>query len=195
MIYSFPQYAEKSKSIIGVDLDNVIACTDMKIRSLISEMFEFNLKQEDIVDFQYWHCGITKKQAEIISDRFHKKECKNLLVKEGAIKTLNFLHKYFEIHIVTARPIETKDITVKWLQEKIIPYDQLFFLKDKHTSSINYKLFIEDHRETALALAQKGIQTLLFDYPWNQIADNIESELIVRVKSWKDIREFIQKIA
>jgi uncharacterized HAD superfamily protein len=182
----------KAQHIIGVDLDNVIACTDIKIRSLISEMFEVHLKQEDLVHFEYWCCGITKQQAEMVSNRFHKTDCQNVIAMEKAIDTLKFLHEYFEIHIVTARPIETKEITLKWLESKAISYDKLFFLKNKHTSSINYEIFIEDHLETALALAQRGIQTLLFNYPWNQ-PDNLESKFIIRVKSWEDIRQFIEQ--
>ena len=50
------------KSILGVDLDNVIAYTDPLIRKKIFELFGIRLEQENVIHYEYWRCGISKEQ-------------------------------------------------------------------------------------------------------------------------------------
>lgn len=181
------------KPVLGVDLDNVIAFTDPLIRRLIEEMFGIHLEQREIRHFDYWRCGITEEQDRLVFDRFHKVECAAVAPIDGAVDSLLSLRGRFEIHIVTGRPPETERLTVNWLQSHGISYDKLDFRKRKDDSQVSFGAFVDDHRETAYALARLGVHSFLLDYPWNQ-PEQIDPANVIRVKSWRDILAHLERI-
>lgn len=181
------------KPVLGVDLDNVLALTDPLIRRLIREMFGIHLGQGDIIHFDYWRCGITKEQDRAVFNRFHHSECATVAVIDGAVNALLSLHDDFEIHIVTGRPPITERSTLDWLETHGIPYDELDFRKRKEGSRVNFDAFVDDHRETAYALAHRGIYSFLFDYPWNE-PEPIDPPNLIRVESWKEIQAHLERV-
>jgi uncharacterized HAD superfamily protein len=77
------------------------------------------------------------------------------------------------------------DKTREWLRLKDIPHDLLIFNDAKHRTGHDFAFFIEDNAETALSLAEEGIHTFLYDYPWNRSIG--EHPNIRRVYGWQDI--------
>lgn len=83
----------------------------------------------------------------------------------------------FEIHVVTGRtPTEqNRQQTWEWLKQVGAPYDVLEFVPAKEKAHYAYErgiaLSVEDHRETALALAETGCYSLLVWQPWNALGD------------------------
>jgi len=153
-------------------------------------MFGVRLEQRDIVHFDYWRCGITKEQDQLVFARFHKTECETVVPIDDAVDALRSLSDRFEIHIVTGRPPETRRLTVNWLKKHNIPYDRLDFLHRKGESQVNFEAFVDDHRETAYAMAGRGIHSFLLDYPWNQ-SDTTDPPNLIRVQSWKELLPYI----
>ena len=185
---------KSERPVLGVDLDNVIALTDPLIRNLIREMFGVRLEQQDIVHFDYWRCGITRQQDKKVFTRFHKSDCRNILVISEAVNILRYLRQLFEIHVVTARPLDAERLTVDWLEEHQIPLDRLWFCKDKAKIQVTFAAFIDDHRETAYEMANLGIYSLLLDYPWNQPITS-DPPNIVRVEGWEHIKRCLDTLA
>ncbi len=181
------------RPIFGVDLDNVLALTDPLIRRLIKEMFGVRLEQRDLVHFDYWRCGITKKQEQLVFARFYKTECAIVSSVNEAVDALQYLHNRFEIHIITGRPPKTKRLTMSWLKKYNIPYDELDFLQHKNESRVSFKAFVDDHRETAYDMAGRGVHSFLLDYPWNQ-PESVDPPNLIRVKSWKAIRRYLESL-
>ena len=76
-----------------------------------------------------------------------------------------------EIIIATDRPFgSTPDVseklTVDWLHEHEINYDELHFTADKTTA--NCEMFIDDKVENHEALLAAGVDCYLLDRPWNR---------------------------
>ena len=178
------------KSILGVDLDNVIAYTDRLLRKKIFDLFGIRLEQENVIHYEYWRCGISKEQFRIILERFHKIDCEFVEPIKKAIDALNVLHDKFEIHIVTSRFPESLKMTEDWLRNNSVPYDKLEFHENKNESRIKYRTFIEDYRETAYGMAERGIISFLLDYPWNQPAP-VDPPNLFRVDSWNEILDYL----
>jgi len=181
-----------NRPILGVDLDNVLALTDPLIRRLINEMFRVQLEQRDIVYFEYSRCGITQEQEERLFQRFHDKECENVQPIQEALDTLVYFASRFEIHVITGRPPETKTLTQNWLSRYEVPCDNLDFLKSKNGSAVSFALFIDDNRQTAYAMAHKGVHAILLNYPWNQ-PDHLDPPNLFRAQCWSDIKRHVEE--
>ena len=183
-----------SRLILGVDLDNVLALTDSLIRKLIKKIFKISLQQNNIIEFDYYRCGINKEQNRIVLDCFHSVECSNVKPIKDAIEALQSLLNKFTIYIVTSRPPQTRNLTLQWIKRHKIPFDKLIFIKTKRDSKTSFNIFIEDHRETAYSMARKGVISFLLDYPWNQ-PNPVDPPNLYRVKSWREIKEHLLKLS
>ncbi|MGA9647712.1 MAG: hypothetical protein WBQ76_17495 [Candidatus Korobacteraceae bacterium] len=176
------------RPILGVDLDNVLTRTDALIRQPIEEMFGTKLSQSDIKHFDYHLCGVTRDQEREVFGRFHEKECEKVALIEDALAALKTLNHFFDIHIVTGRPSETRRLTIEWLTKNSIPYSELDFRKEKHMSKVHFKAFVEDHREHAYAMARRSVKSFLINYPWNQ-PNPVDPPNVIRVDTWQEILE------
>jgi hypothetical protein len=105
----------------------------------------------------------------------------------------------YRIALISARPyLEVRRIhadTVKWLGDNNVPYDAIFWGKDKadivysKLYPIKPKYFIEDRDKHAIELANEGIKVLLLDKEYNQ---GVIHPNIVRVKDWQEIYAIIK---
>lgn len=77
-----------------------------------------------------------------------------------------------EIIIATDRPFGatpevSQKLTVEWLEQHGIEYDELHFTADKTTARAD--MFIEDKLENYDALVASGVNAFLLNRPWNQL--------------------------
>lgn len=175
--------------IIGVDIDNVIADTEKKLRQLLSEERGITLAREDIRNYRLENiAGIGRDELSFIMDRFNNGSMfLDVEVIEGAGETIERLKERHRIIIVTSRPEKVAAITRQWLAKNYIAYDELHFVSNTKVNGIPYDLFLEDQDNFATELADEGTFVLLFDAPWNR---DVEHENIERVYSWQDVRRF-----
>ncbi|HIF98160.1 MAG TPA: bifunctional metallophosphatase/5'-nucleotidase [Myxococcales bacterium] len=104
------------------------------------------------------------------------------------------------ISVVTGRPPESREATLRWLEERGIPFDDLEFV-DKYRRfndpsaltpgdllTRDYDAVIEDADSMADYLVlHTDARVLLYDRPWNQ--DSIaEAHGAQRVRGWAEIR-------
>lgn len=176
---------EDTRQALGVDIDNVVSVTDPAIRKTIHEVFGIHLAQEQIVYYQYHRCGITKEQEERVLKIFRDVTCSELDVVPGAIESLELLKQKYQVVLVTSRHPDIVEKTKDWLRLKNIPHDLLIFNNLKHQTGHNFNFFIEDNADAALSLAEAGIQTFLFDYPWNRSLDKHPN--ITRISGWQEV--------
>jgi uncharacterized HAD superfamily protein len=177
--------AKNNKAILGVDIDNVIADTDRAIRKTIRDVFGVSLRQEEVVCYEYHRCGITKEQEQKILEIFRDTTCSELFVVPGAVEALKRLQQQYEVVLVTSRNPVIVEKTRDWLRWNEIPHDHLIFEKEKHQTGRTFEYFIEDNAESALSLAEAGVRTFVFDYPWNRAM--IEHPNITRVRGWHEV--------
>jgi len=175
--------------ILGVDIDNVISLTDPALRKLIWNLFSIWLEQEQICHYDYSKCGLTKEQELRVLEDFREVTCEELDVVPGAIEALTALNRRYRIILVTSRHPQLIEKTKDWLRLKNIPHDLLIFEKDKHQTEHNFDFFIEDNADFAIALAETGVRTFLFDYPWNR---NIPTPPnVTRVSGWGEVLQYV----
>jgi uncharacterized HAD superfamily protein len=178
-----------AKEILGVDLDNVISNTDEVVREIIGQRFGIPLRREDIVDFAYSECGITKEQERELFEQFHEQACGTVIPLEGCRDALVQLQSRFEVHIITSRNPMSADITKAWLTRNEIPHDKLEFAESKSVMT-HLSTLIDDRRETIYQLADAGVPGILWDYPWNQPSPQ-DPPIVRRVRSWEEIVELL----
>lgn len=177
--------AKSRKLTLGIDIDNVIAKTDKKIREIIRNTYGIDLTQEDITVYNYHKCGISRQQERDVLNIFHKKECKDVELVRGAKSSLSILGESYKVIIVTSRDLSSRKATEHWLKAKAIRYGSLIFENRKHKTGVKFHYFIEDCWKHALKLAKAGTKVLLFNYPWN--LSRPEHPNIRRVNNWKEI--------
>ena len=176
---------DDARGILGVDIDNVIALTDPAIRGLFREVWGIRLEQEQIVHYQYHRCGVTREQEQAALDIFRDATCMELEVVPGAVESLRLLHSRYRLVLVTSRHPSIREKTQAWLRAHDVPHDQLVFDEAKHRTGHDFDSFIEDNGDFGLSLAEAGIRTFLFDYPWNRWVGAHPG--ITRVSGWSDV--------
>jgi uncharacterized HAD superfamily protein len=177
--------AHNEFQLLGVDIDNVISLTDLALRKSIRDLYGIRLSQEQIVCYDYSRCGLTEEQERKILEIFRDVTCKELDVVPGAIEALTILKRKYRIILVTSRHPQLIQKTKDWLKLKKIPHDKLIFETDKHQTDHDFDFFVEDNEDSAFALAEAGIKTFLFDYPWNRSIPDHDN--IKRVSGWSDV--------
>jgi len=187
---------------IAVDLDNVIAGTDSKIRHIILSLCGIPLLQSDIQSWEYADAliakGVDVTSAKAIIkqtfERFHEVECTNVEPIDGAIPTiLNLSEAGIEFVVVTGRPKTTRceELTKEWLRKCSIPDSWLIMQERKAEFSSNWSILIDDAPHHANEVAAAGTRVLLFDYPWNR---STYHALIRRVSSWCEIKSCVLEL-
>jgi len=177
--------ADGARGILGVDIDNVISLTDLAIRGIFRDFWGIRLEQDQVVHYQYHRCGVTVEQEQAALEIFRDATCSELEVVPGAIESLRLLHSRYRLVLVTSRNPAIRQKTQDWLRAHDVPHDLLVFEKAKHETGHDFDFFIEDNGEFAVSLAEAGIPTFLFDYPWNRWVG--AHPRIARVSGWRDV--------
>jgi uncharacterized HAD superfamily protein len=159
--------------------------TDPAIRKVIQETFGVYLHQQQIVHYEYHRCGISMEQEQRVLEIFRDATCSELAVIPGAVEALRLLKQKHRVILVTSRHPAIRGKTEDWLRLNDIPHDLLIFENAKHRTGQAFDYFIEDSGESAVSLAETGIRTFLFDYPWNRSI--VAHTNIARVLGWQDI--------
>lgn len=168
-----------SRLTICVDIDNVVAQTDVVMRDLIYRYTGGRVKllYEDIREFDYWKCPdcnggqLTKEQWDEVHNLFSMPQVvSELLLIDGAQAQINALGEKYSVHLVTSRKPSVLEATWHWLTKHGIRFDDLVFAPHggKHKLPTRYAFVIEDHYEQAKAFAEDGVNAILIDHPWNR---------------------------
>ena len=190
--------------LLAVDIDGVLA-------NYMAGYFTY-LNDSGLIGKQQIKCHFSYNIAEVYGiPKDIEEEAKRNFQESGgfkwlfaypnASKVLIYAKELgYKIALVSARPyLEIRRIhsdTLYWLRENNIPYDAIFWGKDKadivfsNLYPIKPKWFIEDRDKHAIELANEGIKVLLMDRPYNQ---GVNHENIIRVNGWGEIASIIKK--
>ncbi|MDK7237742.1 5' nucleotidase, NT5C type [Corynebacterium amycolatum] len=191
----------RGRSIIGLDLDGVVADYTAAMRSFVAEYKSVETESlPEPVTYNLVKAGWGIDSGEEFL-RIHSKAVAsglyaNMPVMSGASEALRQLSDMgAHIRIVTHRLImggSHKRIvsdTATWLDQNEIPYMSLCFtgLKD----SVGAHVYIEDSPDNISALRLSGTDVIVFDQPYNRAISG------PRLMSWADgvpvISEFLEK--
>ena len=116
-------------------------------------------------------------------------------MKEEDIIDIDELYKDNNLFFVTARNYSLTQITQDWLKKQQLSQIPLYSLgtdnKLHKANELKCDIFIEDHPNNALNLANGGIKVILIDCNYNK---GVEHQNITRVSSWKEIKDVIDKL-
>ncbi len=182
---------------ICVDIDNVVAQTDVVMRQLINATTSgrVNLAYEDVKYFDYCRCtdakgmNLTRDEWALVHERFSEPEViESLEPFPHAVESLFSLADSYKLHFATSRLPKARGATVKWLKEHGLPEHDLHFLKhgEKHASLGRFDVSIEDDPDQANAFAESGFgMNILIAHPWNS-GVKVEENLL-RANNWPSV--------
>jgi len=181
--------------IIGIDVDGVIVDIGTAMLPLFSETCARPVTYQDLCS---WDLGEALNIDEETINRvwkhlFNSDALRDAPPIDRAINGLTALSEH-EIWLVTSRPTSIQDLTLSWLHDNKIHYDQIVFNRrgDKLSVGPTFDVFIEDFLDEATTIAKADIFTILFDQPWNQ-----ESKMPVNCKrayNWGDVLQLIHSL-
>lgn len=168
----------------------------------LNKHFGKRLTIDDIVHYDF--ADVLQVAREEVDELFSRVGSegiyRELQLIEGAEEALPLLAANHNIKLITFRQPHLKEDTEHWLRENNIPFDGIIYLgfQDKAQHISECDIFIEDNLDAALKVASKGVDVLLFDYPWNRRTDdyrhtysNDTFERMHRVYTWSEIMDFI----
>ena len=108
--------------------------------------------------------------------------------------------------VTTCKHLTLKGVTKSWLKKEGIPFDKLIMERTNTKNSLLFRpknrynifknkkisFFIEDNLSNAIRLADIYEVVFLIDQPYNQDKDIKIPNNIMRIKSWKEILEFVR---
>jgi len=154
-----------------MDIDGVIVDLGTAMLPLLSEVCARAVVYQDL---HSWDLGEALSIDEEAMNRAWNRLFDGDILRyappiDGAINGLSSLNEH-EVWLVTSRPISTQDLTLSWLHENRVYYDQIVFNRrgDKLSVGPRFNVFVEDFLDEAITIAEAGIFTILFDQPWNQ---------------------------
>ncbi|MDP9438466.1 MAG: hypothetical protein M3P49_06955 [Actinomycetota bacterium] len=196
-----------SRPLLGVDLDNVLSASDAAMVEALERVTGRSLTAHAASSYEALAAGmISRDEVAEALEVFHAAEALGRLdIVPGAVEALQRLSEVYEIHVVTARPQSTRVATSSWLDARGMgdviaglhfanpaPGAQpLLGQPDgrpgKTELPIPWSAFVEDHLDTALAFARRGVTSCLLAVPWHAPSggsgDDSDPDGLVRVAS------------
>ena len=176
---------------IALDIDGILANADFAFRSMMRHMFKRPFAKNKVKSFHYEDSfDLSDDEIHKFYAMFHNNDLwLNMKPLKGAVESVKKLSDENRIVIVTARPRDIKDVTVKWLKNNNINYQEIYFtLADKHLMFENYNeeidIFLEDHPIYIQRIAATGTKVIMFEYPWNKHLEPQSN--IYRVSNWNE---------
>ena len=187
----------KNKLNIGVDVDGVLGDQIPPILMKINKQYDLNLSKEDIT---LWDLPIkdTDIEQEIESALLTEDYIMDMQPMDGSKEAMSYLSKKHFVKIITSRPKETEDATLKWLRSHFNFHEYLGTQKrDRTVSFVNVEILIDDNLPNIEKFSRSGGKTgILFSQPWNQernsIEDLISSGKVKCCNGWKEVMEAIK---
>jgi 5'(3')-deoxyribonucleotidase len=186
--------------IIAIDCDDVLVPTATAILAHYNKTYGANITLPQLYskDPAVWKVDDYADAVKRVQAYLNTPEYLNLPPFKEAIDVLAKLSKRYEIHVVTARHDALAEATKRVLAEhfpdvfRSIEFTNHFGAtartKAQVCQEIGADLLIDDHLTHAEAVAQCGINVLLFgDYPWNQ-AETLH-ENVERVRDWDEVAQ------
>jgi 5'(3')-deoxyribonucleotidase len=190
---------------IAIDLDEILSDTLTSVLDYYNTIHKTSIKREDFHSYNYWEIwgGSRERAVKLIADYYKTDYFKNIKPVAGSIDGINKLKELgYEMYVVTGRSVEYKKQAINWLDKYFKNmFKDIFFadtfsvdIETKKKSEIckenGLKLIVEDDPYHIEDCTKAGIEVIYIEYPWNK---NKEFKNAIKVSSWKEIPETIQK--
>lgn len=172
---------KKYKSII-VDIDNTLTELQYTVDK-ITEVFKHEmLSEEDIFDFNFKKViGISDEEDNYFWENYEKEIVENVpYVKHRVERVMQYLDIDFieKVHLVSNRPLELRESTLRWLEEHDVQYTTLELIGNEYKEEVirdrypEVEAIFEDNPKVVHGIKMqpqtRHIDTWLVDYPYNR---------------------------
>jgi 5'(3')-deoxyribonucleotidase len=165
--------------IYNIDIDGVIGDSAKLFVDYINEKYGTDYSKYDINEYYHNFDEIGLSLDEIVEDIYDNNlsYLKSMDLIPGSKESLErFMDDGKEVRLVTHRYNSSKDITVEWLKEKDIPYDELIIDAPKNKSEINGDIMIDDSAYVLEHFNGASHIPILFPNTYNY--DNISDHIV-----------------
>ncbi len=190
---------------IAVDIDGVLANLTEPFLEYYNQKFGISFKLQDVHTFDFKKLlGINEEEEKnLLNDFFKSDFFKKIQPVIGAQDVISYLSKRNHLVVITARKEYLKNETLEWI-ERFFPnvFSEIHFARNINSADESrphkfdlcveneYEIIIEDDLIYAKPCAEKGIKSILLNYPWNQ-EENLHPE-ITQVNNWEEILEHLK---
>ncbi|MCX6716295.1 MAG: hypothetical protein NT077_04795 [Candidatus Taylorbacteria bacterium] len=198
----------KTKPIIAIDIDDVIAANAPAFIEFSNQRFGTHLTTDDYHERWAELWKVDHEEAERRSSEFHESgHVYTYKVIPGAQEVLKDLKIRFKLVLITSRRLSIEKLTRSWIEKYYSEIfddvvfagffdtpgkDRLKLTKASLAKNAEADFLIDDQLKHVEAAASIGIKGLLFgEYSWNK-----KEELslnVVRVRDWNEILEYFKK--
>lgn len=173
-----------SLPVLGIDLDGVIADSYRSWLPLLNQ--QFGTSYAEVTDLHFEK--LFPVPTDWIETYFYSHfEALFALPSpmSDARRSLTVLRHFSKVILLTTRRQVEAPVTYAWLKKWRIPYDAIVFTEGQPKGPIASKFAvvaaIDDDPEQIVSLRASGINTLLFDAPYNR---SFCSPRTLRVRDW-----------
>ena len=188
------KFNRKLKKRIGIDLDGVVSDIGPDLAKVLSKINKKIISPYEIISYKLDYFGLPSYEIKkVLNKDFYM----NLKPIKGASQTICCLYDENYIEFITSRPKDLMPDTLYWLISNGFLFDNLVNAKNKviPMKEHNLDFLIDDCFEKCNQLAKAGLDSFLFEQPWNKYykRDELGLKHIKRVKNWKDIAHQINQ--
>jgi hypothetical protein len=183
----------KKKLRIGLDFDDVIACSHALKPVIAKKMFGVDVAPELLSRKRIGESGLTQDQYSAVKEELYHGNYDIAPVRDASLYIQILLDKGDLVEVVTARDGITLDKAIKWMQGPPIPplsMNGVGYGVSKLAACEGFDLYVDDDLEKLLPMIGKVPHLLLFSWPFN--AHEQAPEEIRRVDSWWDIYQYVR---
>jgi uncharacterized HAD superfamily protein len=190
---------------IYIDMDDVLSASYQTFLHVLEREFGKKLDYTQITEFDLQKTfGLSDDEYSHFFDCIHNPD---EMIQHAPVTGANELvcawhDKGYDISILTGRPIDTQEVSLKWLTEHNFPY-KTFSIVNKYgrdssegqnsmslktLSEQTFDLAVEDSGQMAKFLSETmNVTVALLDRPWNQSMSF--NNKVHRCADWTEIKE------
>ena len=195
---------------IGIDIDGVLADFTSPFLKYHNSMYDSSLNLRDVKTFHLSEVlGVSIEEAtRRVYDFYETPDFDNLPAIGGAIEEIPKIMKGNELFVITSRKSSLEGQTRRWLEGnfprafRVVCFASNYhsgistMSKEQYCRELKIDVHIEDDLEYAVPCSANGTRVLVFDAPWNECPEEIESiNRLTRVFSWREIPPIIKVIS
>ncbi|MEF3305364.1 5' nucleotidase, NT5C type [Paenibacillus sp. GYB003] len=155
---------------IGVDLDNTVLDATSAYLHYYNMVSGLSLTPDDVNDFYLYRLyGWDEEERDAIYNKHGHDIHWNSSPLPMAVEILQELSDQHQISIITARPLFFRDVTIYWLKNHNIHFNNITFTENKLQECMNSKV-------------------ILFEQPYNL---SVTNDLIYRATNWFEVKRHI----
>lgn len=184
---------------INIDCDGVLADHSKVILEILSEKHGIDYKMEE---WTSWDEQFTEEisAGSLIAEAYSQYPYRYLLGMKtipGSKECLERLYEYYNIRIVTHRPLKFKEETISWLDKYNFKYDDISFTENKYKNDCEGEVIIDDNPEVINNSNKDYPILFLKQYNKNNSTGALTPDKSINYhnilsKQWKDIVNLIK---